>query len=233
MSKFNGVEHLFFDLDHTLWDFDRNSKMAYAQIFEEEKIALALDDFIKVYEPLNLKFWRRFRESEITKEQLRYHRLKDTFDACNFQVGDEHINKMADLYLDYLPNHNHLFPDCLELLDNLKDRFQLHIITNGFDAVQARKLENSGLQPYFKYMLTAESAGVKKPNPLIFERALKDTGASIENSIMIGDSYEADILGARNAGLRTIWFTNSFSDNAESDEVTISELRQIQSLLVP
>ncbi|SCY22157.1 putative hydrolase of the HAD superfamily [Nonlabens sp. Hel1_33_55] len=231
MSNFKGIQHVFFDLDHTLWDFDRNSKMAYSQIFEEEQLELDLEEFIAIYEPLNLKFWKRFRESEITKEQLRYQRLKDTFDACNYKVADDHINRYADLYLDYLPNHNHLFPNCLELLDTLKHNFELHIITNGFDEVQARKMENSGLLPYFKYVLTAETAGIKKPDPAIFERAMKDTGARTDNSVMIGDSYEADILGARNAGLRTIWFTNDSTQAGK--ESIVADLKEIQSLLLP
>jgi len=232
MSNFEGIKHIFFDLDHTLWDFDRNSKMAYAQIFKEEKIELDLEEFIKVYEPLNLIFWRRFRESEITKEQLRYQRLKESFDACDFHVADDHINKMAEMYLDYLPNHNHLFPNCIELLDELKERFELHIITNGFDEVQERKMHNSGLKPYFKYVLTAETAGVKKPDQAIFVKALNDTGATYDNSLMIGDSLEADIMGARKAGLRTIWF-NTDVDADYQNELSVSDLMEIQSLLLP
>lgn len=232
MSNFKGVEHIFFDLDHTLWDFDKNSKMAYAQIFKEEGIRLDLDAFITIYEPLNLKFWRSFRNGEITKEQLRYSRLKDAFDACNFEVKDAQVLKMADMYLDYLPLHNHLFPNCIKLLDQLKGKFHLHIITNGFDAVQDQKLKNSGLKPYFKYVLTAETAGSKKPDQAIFERALKDTNALPDNSLMIGDSHEADITGARNAGLRTIWF-NTVDPKLYKGEVIVSDLKDIYSLLLP
>ncbi|WP_194851069.1 YjjG family noncanonical pyrimidine nucleotidase [Nonlabens antarcticus] len=230
MSKYHDVKHLFFDLDHTLWDFDRNSKLAYGQIFENEGIDLSLDVFIEQYEPLNLEFWRRFRESEITKEELRYQRLKSTFDACNFPVEDEAIHKMADLYLEYLPQHNHLFPNCIEMLDTLKGKYQLHLITNGFDVVQGHKINNSGLREYFPYMLTAESAGIKKPDLRIFERALSDTGANAANSIMIGDSYEADILGARNAGWRTIWFHTTGQDIPEG-EVVAHDLADIYSIL--
>jgi putative hydrolase of the HAD superfamily len=230
MSKYHDVEHLFFDLDHTLWDFDRNSKLAYGQIFESEKVNLSLDVFIEKYEPLNLEFWRRFRESEITKEELQYQRLKATFDACDFHVEDHAINKMADLYLEYLPNHNNLFPNCMETLDALSKNYKLHLITNGFDVVQGHKVNNSGLKNYFTYMLTAETAGIKKPDVRIFERALKDTGATASNSIMIGDSYEADILGARNAGLRTIWFHTTDHPIPE-DEVVVHDLADIYSLL--
>lgn len=232
MSNFQGVKHIFFDLDHTLWDFDLNSKLAYGQIFESESIDLPLDLFIEQYEPLNLEFWRRFRESEITKEELRYQRLKATFDACNFQIEDSRINRMADLYLEYLPKYNNLFPNCLEMLDALKEKYNLHLITNGFDEVQGHKVNNSGLHHYFPYMLTAETAGIKKPDPRIFKRALKDTGADISNSIMIGDSYEADILGARAAGLRTIWF-HTTGQEIPDGEIVVHDLADIYSLLSP
>lgn len=204
--KFTGIEHIFFDLDHTLWDFDLNSKLAYKQIFEERDIPLDLDYFISIYEPLNLEFWRRFRESEINKEQLRYQRLKSAFDACDYVISDKDIDEIADLYIAYLPNHNNLFNGCLELLDTLQPKFKLHLITNGFNEVQHLKVKQAGLTPYFDVVLTGEAAGVKKPDSSIFYQALEMAGATITNSIMIGDSYEADIQGAANVGLETIWF---------------------------
>ncbi len=231
MNNFKGVEHLFFDLDHTLWDFDKNSKMAYAQIFKEQSIVLDLEIFIAHYEPLNLIYWRRFRNNELSKEELRYRRLKDTFDACNFTVKDEEILKMADLYLDYLPLHNHLFPNCIESLEQLKKHYQLHIITNGFDEVQANKMKNSGLNKYFEYVLTAETAKTKKPDSAIFQKAMQETGAATANSVMIGDSYEADILGARKAGLRTIWF-HTTEEQIPQGEPFVNDLSQIHSLLL-
>lgn len=204
--KFSGIEHIFFDLDHTLWDFDLNSKLAYAQIFKEHNIMLDLDRFIAVYEPLNLEFWRRFRESEINKEQLRYQRLKAAFDACHYHVDDTDINVIADMYIAYLPNYNHVFDGCFDLLDALKSKYKLHLITNGFEEVQHLKIKNAGLSHYFDLVLTGEAAGVKKPDPEIFNLALEKTGASIANSVMIGDSYDADVLGALNIGMPAIWF---------------------------
>ena len=165
---FKGIEHIFFDLDHTLWDFDLNSKLAYKQIFEEHKLSLDLEEFIMVYEPLNLEFWQMFRENKISKEELRYQRLKSTFDTCNFPMSDKRIHLFADLYIKYLPNNNHLFPGCVELLDTLKSHFKLHLITNGFNEVQENKVINSGLENYFEIILTADAAGVKKPAPEIF-----------------------------------------------------------------
>jgi len=204
--KFTGIKHIFFDLDHTLWDFDLNSKLAYGQIFKERNISLDLDRFIGIYEPLNLEFWRRFRENEITKEQLRYQRLKTAFDSCDYRVDDSEINHIADLYMSYLPNNNHLFEGCKELLDALKSKYTLHLITNGFEDVQRLKVKQAGLEHYFDLILTGEAAGVKKPDPGIFYQALEKTGATITNSVMIGDNLEADVKGAQSIGMPAIWF---------------------------
>lgn len=227
---FKNVQHLFFDLDHTLWDFDLNSKLAYEQIFKEHDVSLSLDTFIEIYEPLNLEFWRKFRDNEITKEELRYQRLKAAFDACKFEVSDDQINLFADLYIEYLPNNNHLFPGCIELLESLKDHFEMHLITNGFNEVQRHKIEKAGLDKYFKIILTGEAAGVKKPAPQIFHQAIEMAGATIENSVMIGDSYAADILGAQSVGLKTIWFHTTDQDIPEG-EVVVHKLLEIQPLL--
>jgi putative hydrolase of the HAD superfamily len=229
-KKFKNIKHIFFDLDHTLWDFDLNSKLAYKQIFDEYNISLDLDRFISIYEPLNLQFWRMFRENKISKEDLRYQRLKTAFDACEFEVSDERINLFADLYIDYLPNNNHLFDGCIELLDQLQKRYQLHLITNGFNGVQQDKVKNAGLCKYFNVVLTAETAGIKKPAPQIFHQALEMAGATVENSIMIGDSYEADIKGAQNVGLSTIWFHTTDQEIPEN-EIVVHRLKDIYPLL--
>lgn len=221
---FKGKKHIFFDLDHTLWDFDLNSKLAYQQIFQEEKISLNLDAFIKVYEPLNLEFWRKFRENLITKEELRFQRLKTTFDACNYPTTTEQINKFADMYIAYLPNNNHLFAGCIQLLDQLKPKFKLHLITNGFFDVQHNKINKSGLSKYFDVILTADEAGVKKPDPKIFEIALQKSGARVEESVMIGDSLLADIEGAQNIGMDSIWFKTT-------NEQTAHDQPYVESLL--
>ncbi|WP_124980119.1 YjjG family noncanonical pyrimidine nucleotidase [Nonlabens xiamenensis] len=229
-NRFEQVEHIFFDLDHTLWDFDLNSKLAYQQIFTEHNVDLNLEKFIEVYQPLNLQFWRMFRENKISKEDLRFQRLHQTFEACGFHVSPEKINLFADLYIEYLPNNNHLFAGCIAMLEQLKQKYKLHLITNGFNGVQQRKIKMAGLKDYFDVVLTAEAAGVKKPSPEIFHQALRLSGAIPENSLMIGDSYEADILGARTVGIPTIWFHTTDQEIPEG-EVYVHELSEIQSLL--
>ncbi len=227
----SAVEHIFFDLDHTLWDFDRNSKLAYQEIFEKQGVQLSIDKFIPIYEPLNLEFWRKYRNNELSREQLKYQRLKSAFDACEFAVSDENINLFADLYLEYLPKYNHLFKGCIAMLTALSTTFNLHCITNGFIEVQDRKLINSNLKPFFKTVLTAEEAGVKKPDPAIFTIAMDRAGATPSNSIMIGDSYEADILGAKNMGMQTIYF-DPLGLGSDREGVRVKQLSQITSLLL-
>jgi putative hydrolase of the HAD superfamily len=227
---FKNIEHIFFDLDHTLWDFDLNSKLAYQQIFNEHQLSLDLDTFIEVYVPLNLQYWRMFRQNKISKEDLRFQRLKTAFNACNYLVEDHQIHLFADLYIEYLPRYNHLFDGCIELLEILKDKCRLHLITNGFNEVQHHKIKNAGLEKYFDVVLTAEAAGVKKPAPEIFHMALNMAQATLKNSLMIGDSYEADIKGAQEVGLPTIWF-HTTGEPAPKNEVMVHRLIDIYPLL--
>ena len=203
---FKHKKHVFFDLDHTLWDFEMNSKLAYQQLFEELNLDINLDLFLEVYVPANFAFWKLYREEKITQEELRYQRLKSVFVELNFSCSDDLIHKIAFRYIDLLPSNNHLYPGAIELLEFLYPNYQLHIITNGFADVQNRKLIKSGLIKYFHTITNSEDAGVKKPHPLIFEKALSKAPALISDSLMIGDSLEADILGAHQMDLDTIFF---------------------------
>ena len=206
MTKFKDIEHIFFDLDHTLWDFDRNSRLAFADIFQKNKIDVAIDDFLEAYEPINFQYWKYYRESRITKEQLRYGRLKNSFKAIGVSIDDHLIDRLSVDYIDYLPKHNYLFDGAVEQLEDLHKRFKLHIITNGFQEVQQLKLQNSKIDHYFKTVTSSESVGVKKPDSKIFLHAMDQAAAVPENSLMIGDNYEADIEGALNVGMRSICF---------------------------
>ena len=161
---------------------------------------------------------------------MRYQRLKTAFDTCNYAVEDEKIHLFADLYMEYLPKYNHLFEGCLELLDQLHGTYRLHLITNGFNGVQQNKIKNSGLEKYFDVVLTAEASGMKKPAPEIFHKALQMADAKVANSLMIGDSYEADIKGAQSIGLSTIWFQIK-DEVVPEHEVAVRHLRDIYPLL--
>ena len=169
----NTVTDIFFDLDHTLWDFEKNSALAFEKIFTENAIAINLSEFLKVYVPANLTFWKLYREEKITKEELRYQRLKSVFDDLNHVISDADIDRIAIEYIKNLSSYTNLFPNTVAILDYLKPKYKLHIITNGFQEIQDKKLKKAGIFDYFDEIINAEMAGVKKPNPIIFELALK------------------------------------------------------------
>ncbi|PTM09816.1 MAG: noncanonical pyrimidine nucleotidase, YjjG family [Bacteroidetes bacterium] len=204
--KLKNISHVFFDLDHTLWDFDKNSGLTFQKIFELNGIDINLKDFLEVYEPINLNYWKLYREEKIDKTSLRYKRLSDTFNILEFDVKSRIINKLSDDYIDYLCTFNNLFDGTLEILDYLKPKYELHIITNGFKEVQQGKLNNANINHYFNTVTNSEMVGVKKPNPKIFNHALSLANANIEQSIMIGDNIEADVIGALDMGLDAICY---------------------------
>ena len=224
------VTDVFFDLDHTLWDFEKNSALTFEKIFQENDIRVDLNDFLRVYVPANYAFWKLFREKKITKEDLRYQRLRSVFDQLRYKVSDEAINLLADQYICHLPGFNHLFPDTVEILEYLKPSYRLHIITNGFSEIQDKKLRNSNIDGYFEQVINSEMAGVKKPDPIIFELALRNAGTSPARSMMIGDSLEADIQGAKAVGLHVLHFNSDKGPKHDYCHM-IHELIEIKSYL--
>ncbi len=226
----NRVSDVFFDLDHTLWDFERNSALTFERILQEHRVDVDLDDFLEVYIPVNLAFWKLYREEKVTKSELRYQRLKTVFDTLKYRVSDAVIDQLAIDYIEYLSTYNHLFPNAMEVLDYLKPKYKLHIITNGFQEVQERKLKNAHIRGYFDQVVNSEMAGVKKPNPLIFELALTKAKTTSGNSMMIGDSIEADILGARAVGIHTLHFNAHNEPEHEICQI-IHDLGEIKKYL--
>ena len=206
--KIKGITDVFFDLDHTLWDFDKNSGLTFEKIFKLNGLSIDLDLFLSQYEPINLEYWKLYREEIIEKEALRYGRLNDAFSAIDMQVDEKIILKLSEDYITYLSTFNYLFEYTFEILDYLNPNYNLHIITNGFEEVQHGKLVNSKINNYFKTVTNSEMVGVKKPNPKIFNHAMKVANVNVDQSIMIGDNYEADILGAIDVGMDAIFFGN-------------------------
>jgi len=226
----NKLTDIFFDLDHTLWDFDKNSALTFEKIFQVNNLDIHLNSFLQVYVPINLSYWKLFREEQVDKQTLKYGRLSDTFDKLSVPVSDDIIYKLSNDYLIYLSTFNHLFDDALEILDYLHPKYNLHIITNGFKEVQEGKLLNSKIDHYFDTVTNSEEVGVKKPNPKVFNHALQLAKADVENSIMIGDNYEADILGALNVGLDVIHY-NYHNEDVGENIIQISNLIDLKSYL--
>ena len=200
------ISDVFFDLDHTLWDFEKNSALAIETIFKKHAIDVDLQLFLNHYVPINIKYWELYRVDEITQYELRLGRLKDTFILLNYEIDDEKILFLSEEYIEYLPKFNHLFDGAIAILDYLKSKYNLHIITNGFQEIQENKLRNSNIGHYFKTITNSETACVKKPNPKIFEHAVAFANTKKEHSIMIGDCIEADVNGALNFGMDAILF---------------------------
>ena len=201
-----GLTDIFFDLDHTLWDFDRNSFLAFERVFNNFDINLKVETFTAVYEPINVAYWKLYREDKVCKEQLRHGRLIDAFEHFEMKFTLRKINEIAVSYIKELPVDNYLFDGTVEILDYLMEKYTLHIITNGFEEVQHIKLKNSGIHNYFKTVTSSEEVGVKKPNPVIFAKALEKAQVLKGSTLMIGDSFEADILGAESFGMNTLFY---------------------------
>ncbi len=224
------ITDVFFDLDHTLWDFDKNSKLAFNRVFATHEINIDIASFSEIYEPINLNYWKLYREEKVSKQELRRGRLIDTFKNFNMHFQLSFIDDLAESYIDELPANNHLFLGAEIILDYLAERYILHIITNGFDEVQHLKLKNSGIKKHFTTITTSEEVGVKKPNPLIFSSALKKANILASQSIMIGDSFEADILGAEAVGMKTLLY-NCRNITIPENYDSVNTLIEIKSYL--
>lgn len=221
---------VFFDLDHTLWDFEKNSALAFQVIFEELDIKVSHQEFNKHYSPINAKYWKLYRDGEITQQELRYGRLKDTFLLLDFTADDILLERISQQYIRLLPENNNLFDGAVEVLDYLKPKYSLHIITNGPDEVQERKLKNANIGHYFDTITNSELAGCKKPHAGIFEYALKAANADRKESIMIGDCIEADVQGAIDCGIEAIFF-NEHNLEVPASIMQINHLLEIKNIL--
>ncbi len=224
------IQHIFFDLDHTLWDFETNSAKAFDFIFKENAVTVDMMSFLKVYIPINHRYWKLYRDEKVSKSALRYRRLRESFDALNYTVSDDLIHHLSKVYIDNLPNYNQLFDGTVEVLNYLEPKYEMHIITNGFDEIQDLKLERSGIKKYFNKVITSESVGVKKPNPKIFDYALQSANALPEHSIMIGDNLEADVQGALNMNMKAI-FCNFEEQTIHDDVISIHNLYELKKHL--
>ena len=199
--------HLFFDLDHTLWDFDRNSSESIAEIYQTHRLAdrgvPSVDAFAEQFIVINRKLWTDYDRDLVTHDYIREHRFPLVLKA----LGVADTSGCAELNTDYLlPQKAHLTESAREILEHLHGRYHLHIITNGFAEIQAVKMASADIAHFFEHVITTYEANAKKPDPRIFHHALQTAGAITSESLMLGDNYEADIVGAKAVGLDTVFY---------------------------
>jgi len=224
--KMKHYKHIFIDLDRTLWDFEANSMETFREIYKKRdlaKIFTNFEQFHKTYRKYNRQLWEDYRDGKISKENLKYKRFYLTLAAYNYKDEDL-AKKIGDDYIQISATKTQLFPYTHESLEYLLKKYSLHLITNGFEEVQYKKIKNCHLEKYFKNIITSEKAGVQKPNEQIFNFALKKAGAKSTESIMLGDDIEGDIKGAQSFGMDQILF------NPDKKEFDIKPTYEIQSL---
>ena len=227
----NNIKHIFFDLDHTLWHFEKNSSLTFKFLLNKYNINVGLQSFLKIYMPINFSLWNLYRDDKITKEYLRHNRLKSTFEKLNINIKPSVIDNISDDYVKHLPDNNFLLKDAITVLDYLFKKYTLHIITNGFTEVQNTKIINSNLKKYFTCIIDSETVGVKKPHSKIFQYAYDVSKATNKNQcLMIGDNYEADVMGAINNGFKAIHL-NSNNENLHKDSIIINDLISLKEIL--
>ena len=228
-------QHLFFDLDHTIWDFETNAKESLQDLYTSHNLAGrgvdSFDHFFDHYSVHNHRLWDRYTKGYIKQDELRWKRIY--LSLLDYKIADEALSKAMSVdYLDILPNKKNLFPYTIEILEYLKSKkYSIHLITNGFESVQFKKIKNSNLANYFTEVITSEASNSLKPNKEIFEYALKASNAKLETSIMIGDNESADIQGAINAGMDSIFVNHLQIQPTVPATHTITHLKEIEYIL--
>jgi putative hydrolase of the HAD superfamily len=226
--------HLFFDLDHTLWDFEANSRLTLSELYQTMKLADRgvhdFDLFHKNYLVHNDKLWERYRNGYIKVDELRWKRMWLTL--LDFKIADEPLSReMGVVFLDLLPTRKLLFPHTIELLDYLtQKKYTLHLITNGFEKTQHSKLKNSEIDHFFTHVITSEGSNSLKPHKEIFDYALSKTGATLSESIMIGDSQEVDIRGAMDAGMDQVFVNHLKEPLTLKPTYTVHSLSELETI---
>ncbi len=227
-------KHLFFDLDHTLWDFDTNAKSSLTDIYSEfglgEKVTPQFEDFYQQYIYHNEILWSRYQKGFISADELKWKRMWRTL--LDFKIGDEQLAKSLSIrFLDILPTKKEVFPYTKEILQYLtKKGYVIHLITNGFEKTQWSKIRNSGLDTFITHVITSEGSNSLKPQKEIFEFALRKAGAQLKESIMIGDNLDADIQGAMNAGMDTVFVNHINAVTKLKPTHTVTHLKQLENI---
>ncbi|WP_055150135.1 YjjG family noncanonical pyrimidine nucleotidase [Jiulongibacter sediminis] len=227
---FKHKKHLFFDLDHTLWDFETNAKECLLEIFEHHSFhnfGLEFETFFNCFSQINRELWTQLEQNKITHDTIRLQRFKMTLDQLGAESDLTQSEEYNQHFLDLLPNKKGLIENCVEVLDQLKNNYHLHILSNGYHEIQLKKLKNSGIDHYFGEIITNDRAGARKPDRAIFDFAITTAKAKKEDALMIGDSLDADIDGAEKAGMNAIHFDEYDRHKAKPGVPKIKQLTEL------
>ena len=227
-------KHLFIDLDDTLWDIHRNSRECLAEIFNDygyNKYYKTFDDYYNAYMPSNHHLWGLYRNGDIDKDELIVERF--LVPVREFGIDDaDYAKKLSDDFLERTTHKTKLVDGTMELLEYLKPKYQMHILSNGFKEVQYKKIENSGLKPYFDKIILSDEIGINKPHTDFFNYALAKSNAERSETLMIGDSWDADIVGAYNSNIDQLWFNpEGHQPNGFAPTYCVKTLNEISEIL--
>ncbi len=226
--------HIFFDLDHTLWDYEANAREALEELYGQYDLGklglFSSEELIRLFFEINEQLWDEYNHHRIDKNYIRKERFKIIFDQL--RVPLRHFpTGFGEDYINLCPTKTNTIEYAREVLEYLQQKYNLHIITNGFNDIQGTKLSASKLDTYFQEVITSESIGARKPSSVIFQHALSKAGASPDESIMIGDNYKADILGALNAGIDQVYYNPVGNGIEKQPTYIISQLIQLKDIL--
>lgn len=234
-SKMKKYSHIIFDLDRTLFNFERGAEEALKDlhtIYIAPHTKKSFEEFHSLYNVINKGLWDEYRRGIISKEVLRVKRFAMSLENLNVHKPNIAV-QMGDMYVRITAEKAYLFPYSLEILEYLKPKYDLAIMTNGFKEVQYPKLDRSGIRDYFKHIYISEEVGYNKPDIRIFEHAIKDMNTKAENCLMVGDDFEVDIVGAAKAGMNQIYFNPSQKEGKHELAPTfrIRKLKEIEKIL--
>ncbi|SNS94943.1 putative hydrolase of the HAD superfamily [Ekhidna lutea] len=224
-----GIKHIFFDLDHTLWDYDRSARETLLEIYGDLNLTGLLTEkkFINTFYEVNDKLWVKYNNGLVDREYIKNERFNEVFLTSGIDVAKSKV--ASSYFINNCSMKPYLMSDALTALNYLSGKqYELHIITNGFLDAQNRKLSSSGIAKYFKVMVTSECANSRKPSPEIFEYSLSEAGANKMNSIMIGDNPKTDIHGAKEFGLKTVFYDPSGRKKSLADYTVQSHLELLK-----
>lgn len=228
-----GVRHLFFDLDHTLWDFEANALDSLRHLLEHHIMPkyghVEPDKFLSSYKHHNKRLWKLYEKGDISQAELRLSRFSLALEEVS--VSDVPLaRQLGEAFLEQLPLRTKLMKGAWDALESLKPFYTLHLITNGFHEVQLKKVHQSGIGHFFQEVVSSDAAGAMKPAEAIFQFAQTRTGSSAEQACIIGDNLEADILGGKKAGWKTVWFNPDGAEGSAAPDVTITCLSELTAL---